>query len=79
LSKPINKEETQLLWDLYQPKEEEGLSRFDNALSKMHEFDNRVVQSEELDKLSRVIDQTNRKLKMPYKREHKYDLQMYEE
>ncbi len=37
---PINPEESQLLRKLYEPEEEEGLERFDNALSKtMYEFD----------------------------------------
>lgn len=29
--------------------------------------------------MTNLIDETNRKLKMNYKREHKYDLQLYEE
>ena len=36
---PIRPEETQLLRKLYEPVEEEGLDKFDSALSKtMHEF-----------------------------------------
>ena len=59
---------------------EEGLDKFDNALSKtMYEFNMQVAQSEELDDLTRSIDKTNRKLAMRYKREHKYQVQMYEE
>lgn len=33
----IHEEETQLLWDLYHPKEEEGLSVFDEALTNQIE------------------------------------------
>lgn len=65
---------------MYHPKEEEGLDRFDEALSRnMYEMSTQVVQSEALDSLTRQIDETNRKLQMKYKREHKYDLKMYEE
>ena len=36
---PLGPEETQLLRKLYEPTMEEGLDKFDNALSKnMHEF-----------------------------------------
>ena len=36
----IQPQETELLRTLYQPVEEEGLDKFDNALSNtMHEFD----------------------------------------
>ena len=76
----IKEEETKLLWDLYHPKEEEGLDRFDESLSRnMFEINTRMVHSEALDSLTRPIDKTNRKLQMNYKREHKYDLKMYEE
>ena len=69
-----------VLRDLYEPKEFEGLDKFDDALSKtMHEFDSAIAQSEELDRLTMSIDKLNRQLQMKYKREHKYDLQMYEE
>ena len=30
----INQEETRVLWDLYEPKEEEGLDKFQEALSQ---------------------------------------------
>ena len=59
---------------------EEGIDRFDSALSKtMHEFDIMVAKSDELDDLTRSIDKTNRKLAMKFKREHKYDMKIYEE
>ena len=59
---------------------EEGLDRFDSALSKtMHEFNVQVAQSDELDDLTRSIDKTNRQLAMKFKREHKYDLNIYDE
>ena len=59
---------------------EEGLDKFDHALSKtMHEFNVSVAQSDELDDLTRSIDKTNRALAMKYKREHKYSVEMYEE
>ena len=59
---------------------EEGLDRFDSALTKnMHEFNVQVAQSDELDDLTRPIDKANRQLAMKFKREHKYDLQIYDE
>lgn len=65
---------------LYEPVEEEGLDKFDSALSKtMYEFDVQVAQSEELDLLTRSIDKTNRELQMKFKREHKYNMEIYEE
>ena len=77
---PLGPEETQLLRNLYEPTMEEGIDKFDTALSKtMHEFNMQVAQSEELDDLTRSIDKANRKLAMKYKREHKYKVQMYEE
>lgn len=66
-----------MLWDFYETKEEEGLERFENALSKHSEFTE--VKAPELDKLSELIEQTNAKLRMKYKREHYYDLELYEE
>lgn len=75
----IKPEETKLLWDLYQPKEEEGLEVFDNALSNQIQEFNTTTQSKELTQMTRLIDQTNRKLQMKYKREHKYELQQHEE
>ena len=45
----------------------------------MYEFDIQVAHSEELDDLTRSIDKANRKLAMKYKREHSYDIKMYEE
>ena len=69
-----------MLRKLYEPVEEEGLDKFNTALSKtMHEFDVQIAHSEELDKLTRSIDKANRKLSMKFKREHKYTVQMYEE
>ena len=59
---------------------EEGLDKFDTALSKtMHEFDIQVAKSDELDDLTRSIDKANRQLAMKFKREHKYDMQIYDE
>ena len=60
-------------------KEEEGLERFDKAISQMHEFDSAIAKSEELRRISKLIDKTNRELKADYKREHRYNLNMYEE
>ena len=69
-----------MLRQLYEPKHEEGLDRFESALSKnMHEFDIQVAKSDELDDLTRSIDKANRKLAMKYRREHKYGVEMYEE
>ena len=41
---PMKPEETELLRKLYEPKMEEGLDKFDSALSKtMHEFNVNVA------------------------------------
>jgi len=62
-----------LLRKLYEPVEEEGLDKFNTALSKtMHEFDVQIAHSKELDSLTRSIDKANRELSMKFKREHKY-------
>ena len=45
----------------------------------MKEFDDRLVKSADLDKITNLIDSTNRKLRMKFKREHKYELKHYEE
>ena len=45
----------------------------------MYEFDIMVAKSDELDDLTRSIDKTNRQLAMKFKREHKYDMKIYEE
>ena len=45
----------------------------------MKEFDDRIVKSKELDHITNLIDSTNRKLRMRFKREHKYELKHYEE
>jgi hypothetical protein len=45
----------------------------------MHEFDSVLAKSEELRNISKLIDKTNRELKQDYKREHRYNLNMYEE
>lgn len=75
----IKEEETQILKDLYIPKEEEGLHRFEEALTKLPEYENRVAQSQELKDLNTVISETNKKLQMRFKREHEYKLEKYEE
>jgi hypothetical protein len=75
----INEEETRLLWDLYHPKEEEGLSVFKSSLTnQITEFQN-LNESKDLQKMTELIDETNRKMKMKYKREHSYNLEQYEE
>jgi hypothetical protein len=75
----IKPEETKLLWELYQPKEEEGLEVFTNALSNQITEFQTTTQSKELAEMTHLIDQTNRKLQLKYKREHKYELQQHEE
>lgn len=75
----IHEEETKLLWDLYQPREEEGLSVFESALTNQIEELNTTNNSKDLQQMTSLIDQTNRKLKLKFKREHKYDLKQYEE
>ena len=45
----------------------------------MHEFDTSIVQSKELDEMTKAIDDTNRELQMKFKREHKYNVANYEE
>jgi hypothetical protein len=68
----VSKQDTDLLRKLYETKEEEGLDKFENAISKMHEFDSAVTQSEQLRNITKLIDKTNRELKADYKREHRY-------
>ncbi len=70
----IKEEETKILRDLYVPREEEGLHRFDGALTKLPEYESKIAQSEELKELNTVISETNKKLEMKYRREHDYKL-----
>jgi hypothetical protein len=76
----IKTEETKILWDYYATKEHEGLERFQTALSKSEHYDKNIaIKSPDLDQLSSLIEDTNRKLQMPFKREHNYSLQPFEE
>ena len=75
----IRPEETKVLWDYYATQEEEGLERFDNALSKHSSFNSQVVQSKDLRDLSTLIAKTNKRLQLQFKREHKYELELHEE
>ena len=45
---------------MYEVKEEEGLENFETALTKMHEFDDRIVQNKELKDLTTAISETNK-------------------
>ena len=67
------------MWDRFATQEEEGLERFETALSQHKDFTKNIVASEQLSDLSSLIDKTNRKLQMSFKREHKYQLEVYEE
>jgi hypothetical protein len=67
------------LWDKYATKEYEGLERFEDALSKNTKFSRDIAVSEEINKLSGLIAETNNKLRMSFKREHTYKLKMHEE
>ena len=60
-------------------EEHEGLERFDTSLSKHSEFTKSIAQSKDIDALASLIGETNKKLQMSFKREHKYDLKVYEE
>lgn len=75
----IKQEETKLLWDLYEPKEEEGLQQFDTSLTNQIQELDSLTKSEELTQMTKLIDKTNRALQMKFKREHTYDLKQYEE
>lgn len=75
----IKEEETQVLWDYYAIKEEEGLERFETSIATHSEFNKDIVQSKDIDDLSNLIGETNKKLQMSFKREHKYKLKIYEE
>ena len=75
----IKEEETSLLWDYYSVKEYEGLERFDNSISKHGEFEKGIAKSKDISDLANLIGETNKKLQMSFKREHKYDLKIYEE
>jgi hypothetical protein len=63
------------LKERYEIKEEEGLEKFESALTKMHEYESRVVQSKDIKDLTDLITQTNKQLQMRFKREHKYNLE----
>ncbi|CDW77077.1 oligopeptidase b [Stylonychia lemnae] len=76
---PLKEDDTKILRDLYIPKEEEGLDRFDNSLSKLPEYESQIAQSKDINELNTLIGQTNKKLVMKYKREHAYKLEKYEE
>lgn len=41
-------------------KEEEGIERFDSALSKMDEWDKQITTSKDLSDLTSLIDKTNK-------------------
>ena len=64
------------MWDKYSTKEYEGLERFEDAISKDTDFNRAVASNQDLTDLSNMIGETNRKLQMKYKREHKYHLDM---
>lgn len=65
---------------MYEVKEEEGLHRFDQALTKqIHEYQTIVPKSEQITELNKLINDTNKKLQMKFKREHKYELLKHEE
>ena len=73
----IEQDETKVLWDYYAVEEEEGIERFDDALSQHGHFD--LDLAPEMSELSRLIEQANKKTQMKFKREHRYDLRPYEE
>jgi len=75
----IKEEETQVLWDYYAIKEEEGLERFESSIATHEEFTKDIVQSKDISDLSNLIGETNKKLQLSFKREHKYNLKIYEE
>jgi hypothetical protein len=51
-----------VLWDYYAVKEEEGLERFENSIATHSEFIKDIVQSKDIDDLSILIGETNKKL-----------------
>ena len=73
----IEQEETKVLWDYYAVQEEEGIERFETALSKHEHFD--LGPPEDMAELSKLIEEANKKTQMRFKREHRYDLKPYEE
>eukprot|EP00347_Sterkiella_histriomuscorum_P015569 403356530 len=76
---PLKEEDTKILSQLYVPQEEEGLQRFDNALTKLPEYEDKIAQSPEILELTSLINSTNKKLVMKYRREHQYNVEIYEE
>ncbi len=65
---------------LYDRPEEEGLQKFDHALTnQLDEYKQMVADSKEIRELSQLIADTNKKMQMRFKREHNYKLEKYEE
>ena len=58
----IREEETKVLWDLYQPREEEGLDVFKGSLSNQIQEFKTVVEDKALTEMTEQIDRTNRQL-----------------
>jgi hypothetical protein len=58
----IREEETKVLWDLYQPREEEGLDVFKGSLSNQIQEFKTVVEDKALKEMTEQIDKTNRQL-----------------
>lgn len=76
----IKEQDTQLLRKLYEVEEELGLQRFDESLTRqLTEYKDKVADSVQIRELTQLIAETNRKMQMRYKREHKYSLEKYEE
>ena len=68
------------MWDYYATEEHLGLERFEDSLTQHSEFSKDIAPpSKDLKELTHLIDTTNRKLQMSFKREHKYNLKIYEE
>ena len=47
---------------MYEIKHEEGLDRFKESLTKLYEYDSKIAKSKQIDELTDLIADTNRKL-----------------
>ena len=66
--------------NLYERPEEEGLEKFDHALTnQIEEYKQMVADSKEIKELRQLIADTNKKMQMRFKREHVYKLEKHEE
>ena len=65
------REEAKALRERYEVKEEEGLARFDESLTRqLEEYRDKVAHSPQIQELTSIIAETNKRMQMRFKREH---------